>query len=80
VKSAGRKREEDAKTEVVVTVVGWVGVANRRSTVLGRIAVGTAAFGLPALIVRIANVGGLLLVSFGGVCGCWRGRDVRSNW
>jgi hypothetical protein len=44
VKSAGRKRKGDAKTDVVVTVVGCVGVANRRSTVLGRIGVGTAAF------------------------------------
>ena len=80
MKSAGRKREEDAETEVVVTVVGWVGVANRRSTVLGRIAVGTAAFGLPALWIRIANVGGGFPVSSGGVCGCWRGRDGCSNW
>ena len=70
MKSAGRKREEDSKTEVVVTVVGCVGVANRRSTVLGRIAVGTAAFGLPALYVRIANVEEGFPVSCGGVCGC----------
>ena len=80
MKSAGRKREEDAKTEIVVTVVGYVRVANRRSTVLGRIAVGTTAFGLPALRIMLANVGGGLPVSFGGVCGCWRGKDVRSNW
>ena len=73
VKSAGRKREHDTESDSVVTVVGCVGVTNRRSTVLGRVVVGTAAFGLPALVVSLAILWAVLLVPFGGVSRCCRG-------
>ena len=73
VKSAGRKGEHDTETDGVVTVVGGVGVTNRRSTVLGRVVVRTAAFGLPALDISLAILWGVLLVPFGGVSRCCRG-------
>ena len=73
VKSAGREETANPESDGVVTVVGGVGVANRRSTVLGSVVVRTAAFGLPALMVSLASLWGVLLVPFGGVSRCCRG-------
>ena len=50
--SPGRKREENAKTEVAATVVGCEGGAKRRTTELGRRAIGTAASNLRSGIIR----------------------------
>ena len=73
LKSAGREETANPESEGVVTVVGGVGVTNRRSTVLGSVVVRTAAFGLPALTISLAILWGVLLVPFGGVSRCYRG-------